>query len=69
MAAADRSLKWNERVRQLRKECGLTQGQLARVTKTSQQQIQRIEAGQEPSVLLAMRIAKAFGMTVEQVFK
>lgn len=56
-------------VKYLRKKKGYTQKQLADAVKTSQQQIQRIEAGQ-PSVKidLALKISEALGHELAHVF-
>jgi transcriptional regulator with XRE-family HTH domain len=67
----------SNRVQEMRKRAKLTQKQLASAAQTSQQQIQRIESGnQRPSVQLANKIAGALGQRVdilfsqeEQVFK
>lgn len=57
------------RIRELRTEHGLTQGQLADIVGTSQQQIQRIEAGFQAARLdLAARICAALGNPMHQVF-
>lgn len=56
-------------VRKLRKQLGLTQAELAGAAKTSQQQIQRIEAGvQLARIDLAMRIAMALEAEMSEVF-
>lgn len=56
-------------IKSLRQKKGMTQRQLAEAAETSQQQIQRIEAGvQEARFDLAARISKALDEPLEQVF-
>lgn len=52
----------------VRKKAGLTQTDLAKKVQTSQQQIQRIEAGQTVRLDLAMRICNALSTTLGKVF-
>lgn len=57
------------RVRQLRSEGGLSQGQLAEAMGVSRQTINAIETGRyTPSLPLAMVLARFFGRPVEEVF-
>jgi transcriptional regulator with XRE-family HTH domain len=57
------------RMRELREARKLSQRQLAEAVETSQQQIQRIEAGlQTARIDLALKIAKALGSSLENVF-
>lgn len=57
------------RIIQLRKSRGLTQRALAEVVGTSQQQVQRIEAGvQGVRLELALKIASALGADLEELF-
>ena len=56
------------KVAALRKTLKLSQAELAKRSGTSQQQIQRVEAGQVTRVDLAHRIAKALGADVGKVF-
>jgi transcriptional regulator with XRE-family HTH domain len=59
----------NNRVRSIRTAKGLTQRQLAQVVGTSQQQIQRIEAGRQSVRFdLATRIAYALDSSLAEVF-
>lgn len=54
----------------LRTEKGITQEELAEKVAVSRQTIIAIEKGSyTPSVLLALKISKFFGMRVEEVFK
>lgn len=56
------------RVRDLRTQAGLTQQQLADLVHVSSRTIISIEKGQyNPSLMLAYRMAKAFGVTVEEL--
>lgn len=57
------------RVKELRKKYGLTQTQLAKITGVSKQTIISIENDRyNPSIFLAYKIAKTFGLTIEEVF-
>lgn len=57
------------RITQLRKAQGLTQGELADMTGVSRQTIISLEQGRyNPSITLAYKIAKQFGKTIEEVF-
>lgn len=57
------------RLEELRRGRGLTQEQLADRMEVSRQTIISLEGGRyNPSILLAMRIAKFFGDPVENVF-
>ena len=56
------------RVRNLRTQAGLTQQQLADLVHVSSRTIISIEKGQyNPSLMLAYRMAKVFGVTVEEL--
>ncbi|MGA7205273.1 MAG: helix-turn-helix transcriptional regulator [Specibacter sp.] len=57
-------------VRSRRKECGLTQEELARQCNVSRQTIIAMEKGvHEPSLNLALRISFALASTVDGLFK
>jgi len=57
------------RVRELREEAGLSQGQLADAVDVSRQTINSIETGRyTPSLPLAMSLARYFGTSVEKLF-
>lgn len=57
------------KIKALRKKLNMTQAELAKKAKTSQQQVQRIESGAQLTRLdLAHRIAAALGTKVETVF-
>ena len=56
------------RVRELRTEAGMTQQQLADLVHVSSRTIISIEKGQySPSLMLSYRMAKVFGVTVEEL--
>ena len=56
-------------VRALREALGLSQGALGAALGVSRQTIQSIEVGKyDPSLPLAIRIARYFGQTVEGIF-
>lgn len=56
-------------VREHREQRGLTQKQLADVAGVSRQTINSIETGRyTPSLPLALRLARQFGVTVEELF-
>ncbi|MDH7497105.1 MAG: helix-turn-helix transcriptional regulator [Syntrophomonadaceae bacterium] len=57
------------RVRELREQAGLTQEELAARVGVSRQTVISIERGRyNPSILLAFRLARVFGLAVEEVF-
>lgn len=56
-------------VRRLRMEAGLSQGALGDAVGVSRQTINAIETGRyDPSLTLAVRLARLFHSTVEEVF-
>ena len=57
------------RLEELRKDRGLTQEQLSNMLEVARQTISSLESGRyNPSILLAVRIARLFGVSVESVF-
>jgi putative transcriptional regulator len=57
------------RVRELRAERGLSQGELAAAVEVSRQTINSIEQDRyTPSLPLALALARYFGTTVEEMF-
>jgi len=59
----------NNRIEQIRKERGIRQEEFAKSMGVSRQTISSLENGRyNPSILLAYKIAKYFGMTIEEVF-
>jgi putative transcriptional regulator len=56
-------------VRELRLAKGMSQAELARLLDVSRQTVNAIETGRySPSLPLAIRLARSFGLTVEEVF-
>ena len=57
------------RLEEIRNSRGILQEELARTMGVSRQTISSLENGRyNPSIMLAYRIAKYFGMTIEEVF-
>ena len=57
------------RIETIRKEQGILQDELAKAMGVSRQTISSLENGRyNPSIMLAYKIAKFFGMTIEDVF-
>jgi putative transcriptional regulator len=57
------------RIQELRREKRMTQEELASLCKVTRQTIISLENGRyNPSILLAHKIAKIFGLSIEQVF-
>ena len=57
------------RIEAIRKERGIRQEEFAKTLGVSRQTISSLENGRyNPSILLAYRIARYFGMTIEEVF-
>ncbi|MDE5782253.1 MAG: helix-turn-helix transcriptional regulator [Lachnospiraceae bacterium] len=57
------------RIEELRKECGIKQGELADVMEVSRQTISSLENGRyNPSIILAFKLAQYFGVTIEEIF-
>jgi putative transcriptional regulator len=62
--------KLGERIREIRKEKGITQVQLAHSIGKDQQSIQRLEAGNiNPSFYYLVEIAEGLNVTLEEVIK
>lgn len=67
--AAEADAAAGPRIRVARKEAGLTQQDLAKAVEVSRQTIIAMETGDyAPSVYLAIKIAKALGVTVESLW-
>ena len=59
----------NNKIEAIRKERGIRQEEFAKAMGVSRQTISSLENGRyNPSILLAHRIARYFGMTIEEVF-
>ena len=57
------------RVKEHRARLGINQTELGRLCNVSRQTISQIERGDySPSVTLALKIAKVFGVNVEEIF-
>ena len=57
------------KIESIRKERGILQEEFARALGVSRQTISSLETGRyNPSILLAHKIAKYFGLTIEEVF-
>ena len=57
------------RIEEIRKEKGIRQEEFAKSMGVSRQTISSLENGRyNPSILLAYKIAKYFGLTIEEVF-
>lgn len=57
------------RIEEIRKARGVRQEELAKALGVSRQTISSLENGRyNPSILLAYRAAKYFGMTIEEIF-
>ena len=57
------------KIEAIRKEQGILQEEFAKALGVSRQTISSLENGRyNPSILLAHKIAKFFGMTIEEVF-
>ena len=59
----------NNRLEAIRKQRNITQEELAEKLEVSRQTIGSLENGRyNPSILLAFKIARFFGMPIEQIF-
>ena len=57
------------RLEQLRKERGIRQEELAAALEVSRQTIGSLENGRyDPSIILAFKIARYFGLSIEDIF-
>ena len=57
------------KIENIRKERGILQDEMAKALGVSRQTISSLENGRyNPSIMLAYKIAKYFGMTIEEVF-
>lgn len=59
----------NNRLEEIRKQRGIKQEDLAASLEVSRQTIGSLENGRyNPSILLAFKIARFFGMSIEEIF-
>lgn len=57
------------RIEEIRKDRGIRQEEFAKVLGVSRQTISSLETGRyNPSIMLAWKIARYFGMSIEEVF-
>ena len=57
------------RIEEIRKEKGIRQEEFAKSMGVSRQTISSLETGRyNPSIFLAYKVAKLFGMTIKEVF-
>ena len=57
------------RLEELRKARGINQEELATILDVSRQTISSLEKGRyNPSIVLAFKIARYFGLTIEEIF-
>lgn len=57
------------KIENIRKEQGVLQDEMAKALGVSRQTISSLENGRyNPSIMLAYKIAKYFGLTIEEVF-
>lgn len=57
------------RIEEIRKARGIRQEEFAKILGVSRQTISSLETGRyNPSIFLAYKIARYFGMTIEEVF-
>lgn len=62
-------LTMENRLRVLRAEAGISQGELAQRLGVSRQTINAVETNKyDPSLPLALRLAKVFGVSVDAIF-
>lgn len=57
------------RLEEIRKQRGIKQEELAKVVEVSRQTIGSLENGRyNPSIVLAFKISRYFGMSIEEIF-
>ena len=57
------------KLEQIRKDRGITQEELANILEVSRQTVNYLENGRyNPSIVLAFKIAKVFGLQIEEIF-
>ena len=59
----------NNKLEEIRKKANMTQEELAERLEVSRQTIGSLESGRyNPSIVLAFKIAKLFGLAIEEIF-
>ena len=57
------------KLEQIRKDRGITKEELANILEVSRQTVNSLENGRyNPSIVLAFKIAKFFGLQIEEIF-
>lgn len=57
------------KLEKIRKDRGITQEELANILEVSRQTVNSLENGRyNPSIVLAFKIAKVFGLQIEEIF-
>ncbi len=57
------------KLEKIRKDRGITQEELANILEVSRQTVNSLENGRyNPSIVLAFKIAKFFGLQIEEIF-
>ncbi len=65
----ERSCRVKNRLEEIRKQRGIRQEELALALEVSRQTIGSLENGRyNPSILLAFKIARYFGLSIEEIF-
>ena len=65
----EQGLELKNRLKVARAEKNLSQGELAKLVGGSRQTISSLEKGRyNPSILLAFKIARCFGQSIEEIF-
>lgn len=69
LSLKERSDSLKNHLEKIRKERGIKQEELAAALEVSRQTIGSLENGRyNPSIILAFKIAKYFGMSIEEIF-
>jgi putative transcriptional regulator len=70
MLVIGKEFSMKNRLEEIRKLRGLTQEELAAALSVSRQTISSLENGRyNPSIILAFKIARFFGISIEEIFK
>jgi putative transcriptional regulator len=65
----ERSVQVKNRLEEIRKQRGIKQEELASILEVSRQTIGSLENGRyNPSILLAFKLSRFFGMSIEEIF-